>query len=174
MNLMMGVTNNFKLWGAASSNFIGHMMGGGNTWTQVPHSGTPYYTTGATDRYLAINNSGATTFVSGGGSPDIWATNANRRSLIMVDILKGAPSFTIQSWSNSTDANMICDFDRNDLQTAVNAAGGAAVTIKGSTLSWFTLSNAFTETNALDTIKFCAQATGANTTLCGVAVRKIS
>lgn len=175
-NLLCGVTNNYKDWGVSSSNFVGYMAGGGAAWSRISNSGHDFYTSGTSDRYAVTNINGTFGNVSyGAGSPpDCYASNAFRRTINMVDITKGSPNYTVDSWSMESNG-VNADYNEFWLNQLLGVAAATSLVIGSTTVQYGgSASIAFTETNPVDTIKFFGQATGANPVLYAVGIRKIS
>jgi hypothetical protein len=151
--LCSGKTNPFGA--ATTTNFLGSKWGtnaAGDTLTYNANSGNPYYWCGRS----MMKKVGATKSVLNGVTTEFHraATNTGsvqRRSLLLMEITKGSPNFTMTAW-NLAATGVAKDFTPAHLLEALEQA--TSVVVNGETLGAGTsVSTAFDEgAGALDTV----------------------
>lgn len=173
LNIDVGVQTALKTLVQANGNFVGQQYGGGVGWSYTVDAAGDYIQPGATDRYAITFVNTVPNSVSYGSNGVMQVRSTLHRTLLVTDIVKGSPNYTVRAYRPGLIADSQRDFTFADLVTAMQAAENANMTISGKTLNVFSQAIAYSETNGnADTIEVFMG--NSSVYLIAVAVKKLA
>lgn len=173
LNIDVGVQTALKTLVQANGNFVGQQYGGGVGWSYTVDGAGDYIQPGATDRYAITFVNTVPNSVSYGSNGVMQVRSTLHRTLLVTDIVKGSPNYTVRAYRPALIADSQRDFTFADLVTAMQAAENANMTISGKTLNVFSQAIAYSETNGnADTIEVFMG--NSSVYLIAVAVKKLA
>lgn len=172
------------LFVGSTQNGVGCFHGtGGSGWTYSGGSGA-YILSGSSDSYAMTDINGVSNFISYGAPTagvNVMTAQTGHKNMQVLDITKGSPNYTVDSYAIRAAGNANYDFTFKNLNDALVATGGADMGFSGpngsSTLTFKTTTIAMSESAGALNAAYCSfggGTAGFPSYLYAIAVKKLA